>query len=75
MGHGRRDYTRRYRCASLRGMSNKIVLYVRLEPDQAAELEAWSSHIGESKAVIVRSALREFFVAHQTKRQRELAAK
>jgi hypothetical protein len=75
MGHGTRDYTTRYRCASLPIMHSKIAIYVRLQAEQHAELKAWASHIGESEANIVRAALREYFVSHQTKRQRELAAK
>jgi predicted transcriptional regulator len=54
-------------------MQNKIAIYVRLDAEQHAKLEAWADHIGESQATVVRSALREYFVAHQTDKQMERA--
>lgn len=52
----------------------KISIHVRLTAEQYAELEAWTKHTGESQATIVRQALHEYFIAHHTRLQLELAA-
>lgn len=50
-------------------MAKTILMHVRIDPAQQAELTEWCDYIGESQASVIRAALREYFIAHQTRKQ------